>query len=391
MIPAVLPVYDRYDINISHAKGQYLYSLEGGKYLDMFAGYAALAFGHCHPKLVEALTDQAHKLWHISNRFKIPGLFEYSQRLVDNSFADTVFIANTGAEAVEGIIKMARRYFNAQDQRHRFRILTFEGAFHGRTLAAATAGSKEKIEGFEPAVAGFDRVAWNDINAFKAAITDHTAGVLIEPIQGEGGMRPASPDFLREVARICREKGMLLLLDEVQCGMGRTGHLFAYEYYGIKPDLVALAKGLGAGFPISACLATESVGKHMKYDSHGSTYGGNPLAIAVATTVLNLMSEKGFLEHVQTVGEYFKTQLEQLKMQFPNIIEEITGTGLMLGIRLKPKFTARQVAKSCLDHFMLSIYAGNNVLRVTPALNIEKEHCDEAIDKFTRVFQELKD
>lgn len=390
MIPAVLPVYDRYDIDISHAKGHYLYAKDESKYLDMFAGYAALAFGHCHPKLVAALTEQAQKLWHISNRFKIPGLFEYSERLVGRSFADTVFIANTGAEAVEGIIKMARRYFNANGQKERYRIITFDGAFHGRTLAAATAGSKEKIMGFEPAVDGFDRVAWNDIEAVKRTITDKTAGILIEPIQGEGGLRPATHEFMKDLEKLCKEHKILLLLDEVQCGMGRTGHLFAYEYYNIKPDLVALAKGLGAGFPISACLATESVGKHMTYDSHGSTYGGNPLGIAVASVVLNLMSEKGFLEHVVEVGDYFKAQLMQLKTKFPNVIAEVRGTGLMLGLKLQPEFTARVVAKKCLDHHLLCIYAGDNVLRITPALNIEKEHCDEAVEKFSSVFEELK-
>lgn len=389
MMPALLPVYERADIEFTHAMGVYIFDKSGRKYLDFAAGYAAMALGHCHPKLVDALCNQAHKLWHLSNKYKIPGLVEYCQRLLDLSFADTVYIANTGAEAVETMIKMARRYFNEKGQK-KYRFITFDGAFHGRTMACISAGSAEKIVGFEPAMDGFDRVAWNDIEAVKSAITEETAGILIEPIQGEGGMRANSEEFMKQLREICDKHALLLMLDEVQCGMGRTGFMFAHEMYGVKPDLVALGKGLGAGFPISACLATEAVGRAMKVGSHGSTFGGNPLAVAVGNAVLDIMTEKQFLDNVKRMSSYLKSRLEELQSKHKEVIECVTGRGLMLGIQLKEGRDVELANKYCYDEFILATPASNNVLRITPPLVITEAHCDEAFEKLDKVFTRME-
>lgn len=390
MISALLPVYERADIDFSHALGVYVFDTEGGKYLDFSAGYAALAFGHCHPKMVEALTKQASRIWHLSNKYKIPGLVEYCKRLCDVSgFADTAFVANTGAEAVECAIKMGRRYFNEKKQYNRYRFITFEGAFHGRTMACISAGSEEKVKGFEPSLDGFDRVTWNDFEAVKAAVTENTAGILIEPIQGEGGMRMADPEFMQNIAKLCKEKDMLLILDEVQCGMGRTGHMFAYQMYGITPDIVALGKGLGGGFPVSACIATAKVGKAMYVNSHGSTFGGNPLAISVASCALDLLNSD-FLQRVRKVSTYLRQALEDLKYKYPDVIKEITGCGLMLGIVLHEKYDCNIASKLCLKEHLMSMPASNNVLRITPPLIITEEHCNEAIAKYEKVFLNMK-
>lgn len=390
MISALLPVYERADIDFSHGLGMYVFDVNGGKYLDFSAGYAALAFGHCHPKLVEALTKQAGKLWHISNKYKIPGLLEYCKRLCEVSgFADTAFIANTGAEAVECAIKMGRRYFNEKKQFNRYRFITFEGAFHGRTMACISAGSEEKIKGFEPPLDGFDRVPWNDLEAVKAAVTENTAGILIEPIQGEGGMRMADHEFMQGIAKLCKEKGMLLILDEVQCGMGRTGHMFAYQMYGVTPDIVALGKGIGGGFPVSACIATAKVGSAMYVSSHGSTFGGNPLAVSVASCALEMMDDE-FLRRIRKTSAYLKERLDGLMRMHPDVIKEITGCGLMLGIVLDEKYDCNIASKMCLSEYLMSMPASNNVLRITPPLIVNEEHCDEAIAKFEKVIGHLK-
>jgi len=389
MIPVILPLYDRSDIEFTHGSGAYLFAKDGKQYLDFAAGYAALALGHCHPRMVEALTNQAKKLWHLSNRYTIPGMEEYSKRLVDMSFADTVFIANSGAEAVECMIKMARRYFNEKGETHRYRLITLDGAFHGRTLAAASAGAKEKIQGFEPAVDGFDRVPWNDLVALQNAIAPTTAGILMEIVQGEGGMRAQQQEYMAEVKNLCERNGLLLLVDEVQSGMGRTGNMFAYEMYGIKPDLMALGKGLGSGFPISACLATEAVGKAMKRNSHGSTFGGNPLAIAVGSTVLDIMEEPTFLPHIRAISHYLKEKLDHLRMDHADKIEEITGVGLMLGIKLKAHLDVEQFSELCREELLLSIPAGQNTMRITPPFIIEEKQCDEAIEKFDRALKKF--
>lgn len=379
MISPILPLYDRANIDFTHGKGMYLFDKRDRKYLDFAAGYAAMAFGHCHPKLVKTMQEQAEKLWHISNRFKIPGLYEYSKRLCDNTFADTAFIANSGAEAVECMIKMCRRFFNEQGKKDKYHIITFDGAFHGRTLATASAGSEEKIKGFEPAVQGFHRVPFHDLDAVKKAITKNTAGILIEPIQGEGGMRAHDNLFMKELRALCDKEDILLLVDEVQCGMGRTGFFTACEMYGIEPDLMALGKGLGSGYPISACLATEKVGNAMPPQSHGSTFGGNPMAVAIGMKVLDGLLAPEFLPHVNEMARYLKDKLDILAGTHPEYIEEITGRGLMMGIRFKKEIDNYKYSALCAENGLLTIPASRNVIRITPPLIIEKNHIDEGV------------
>lgn len=385
----ILPLYERADIEFEYGKGVYLYASNGKKYLDFAAGYAANSLGHCHPDMVDALTKQANKFWHLSNRYRIPGMLEYSKKIVENSFADSLFIANSGAEAVECMIKMARKYFNAKGKKNQYRLITLEGAFHGRTLACATAGSAEKIKGFEPAVDGFDRVPFHDMDAIKRSITSATAGVMIEPIQGEGGMREHSDEFMKELRKVCDKAGILLLVDEIQCGMGRTGWLFAHEMYGVKPDLCALGKGLGSGFPISACLATAKVAKAMETGTHGSTFGGNPLAIAVGNVVWDILADKEFLENVRKTSKYLREELEVLAKKHSKYIEGITGRGLMVGIKIKKQFDIDQLTDHCRDELLLSIPASNNVLRFTPPLTITEKHCDEAVKKLEKALEKL--
>jgi acetylornithine/N-succinyldiaminopimelate aminotransferase len=389
MIPALLPVYDRVDVDFSHGIGAYLFDLKGNKYLDFSSGYAALALGHCHPRMVESLTTQANKLWHTSSKYKVIGLAEYCKRITEISFADTLFVANSGAEAVECMIKMARRYFNAKGKLNKYRIITFEGAFHGRTIGCISAAAEDKIRGFEPALDGFNHIKWNDLDAVKAAITEDTAGIMIEPIQGEGGMRECSEEFMKGLRSLCDKHDILLMLDEVQCGMGRTGYMFAHEMYGVRPDIITLGKGLGSGFPISACLTTEAVGKCMFVGSHGSTFGGNPLAVAIGHTVLDVILEPGFLDNVKKISAYLRGRLEELAEKYPNIIDRITGKGLMLGINLKAQYDAEIASKVCFDEHLLSMSASNNVLRITPPLIINQAHCDEAFEKLDRVMQKL--
>lgn len=385
MIPAVLPIYNRMEIDCDHASGAYIYTKHGERYLDFAAGYAANSLGHCHPHLIAALTKQTSIVWHLSNFYHIPGLAEYSKRLLSLSFADTCFIANSGAEAAECMIKMCRKYFNVQPNNRRYRIITLGGAFHGRTMAACSS-NPEKLAGFEPGLPGFDMVPWGDITALEQAISDETAAIMLELIQGEGGMRAASLDYVQHVRFLCDKHGLLLLDDEVQCGMGRTGKLFAYEQYGITPDLMALGKGLGCGFPISACLATEKVGKAMQAGTHGSTFGGNPLAIAVGNAVLDMMTQIDFLPHVNKIAAYLSYQLDELLRTYPEVIKEITGIGLMRGIALHPQHDAYALNKQLFNHKLLLVPAGNNVLRITPPLIIDEVDCDFAIYVLDKVF-----
>jgi len=390
MVDQVLPVYDRAKVNFKSGKGMYIFDADGNSILDCSAGYAALALGHCHPKMVSALTEQAAKLWHVSNRFTVPGLKEYTKRLCDISFAETVFVANTGAEAVECMIKMARRYYDEKYKGKgvkKYRIITFDGAFHGRTYAAISAGAPKMIKGFEPPLPGFDRVPWNDIEAVKDAITEETAGVLIEPIQGEGGMRAASEEFMKELRSICDKNNILLMLDEVQCGMGRTGYMFAHEMYDIKPDIVALGKGIGAGFPLSACLATAEVGSAMYAGSHGSTFGGNPLALAVGNVVLDELLDPSFLPNVRKISVYMRSKLEYLAERYPSVIDAITGKGLMLGININSKYDAELMFEIGLSNNVICMPASGNILRVTPPLIITQKHIDEMTDKLEAVIK----
>ena len=366
---ALLPTYARSELAFARGDGAYLFTTEGERYLDFASGVAVTALGHAHPHLVAALTEQAKKLWHVSNLHRIPEQERLAARLCAATFADMVFFANSGAEAVECAIKAARRYHFKHGAPERYRLITFEGAFHGRTLATIAAGGQGKhLEGFGPAVQGFDQVASFDIGAVEAAIGDETAGILIEPIMGEGGMREISWRFLQDLRALADEKGILLLLDEVQTGIGRTGKLFAHEWAGITPDIMASAKGLGGGFPVGACLMTEAVGSAMTAGSHGSTFGGNPLAMSVGNAVLDVVLEDGFLDHVAKMGLRLKQRLAALKDEHGEIIEEVRGQGLMLG--LKCKLPNQKLIEALRARKMLSVQAGDNVVRLLPPLII---------------------
>ncbi|MGZ8417074.1 MAG: acetylornithine transaminase [Methyloceanibacter sp.] len=366
---ALLPTYARSELAFARGDGAYLFTTEGECYLDFASGVAVTALGHAHPHLVAALTEQAKKLWHVSNLHRIPEQERLGARLCAATFADMVFFANSGAEAVECAIKAARRYHFKHGAPERYRLVTFEGAFHGRTLATIAAGDQAKhLEGFGPPVEGFDQVASFDIGAVEAAIGDETAGILIEPIMGEGGMREISWRFLQDLRALADEKGILLLLDEVQTGIGRTGKLFAHEWAGITPDIMASAKGLGGGFPVGACLMTEAVGSAMTAGSHGSTFGGNPLAMSVGNAVLDVVLEDGFLDHVAKMGLRLKQRLAALKGEHGEIIEEVRGQGLMLG--LKCKLPNQKLIEALRARKMLSVQAGDNVVRLLPPLII---------------------
>jgi acetylornithine/N-succinyldiaminopimelate aminotransferase len=377
---ALLPTYARSDLVFERGEGAYLITPDGARYLDFGSGVAVTSLGHAHPHLVEALTNQAKLLWHVSNLHRIPGQERLAERLCRASFADRVFFANSGAEAVEGAIKVARRYHAKHGTPERYRLITFEGAFHGRTLATIAAGGQAKhLEGFGPPVDGFDQVAACDIKQVEATIGDATAGVLIEPIMGEGGMREVSWSFLRDLRTLCDEKAILLLLDEVQTGIGRTGRLFAHEWAGITPDILAVAKGLGGGFPLGACLTTEAVGECMTPGSHGSTFGGNPLAMAVGNAVLDVVLAPGFLDHVTDKGLRLKQRLAALKDEHNTIIEEVRGQGLMLGLKCKVPNT--RLVQALRDGGMLTVPAGDNVVRLLPPLIVDVAEIDAAATK----------
>ncbi|HXZ68883.1 MAG TPA: aspartate aminotransferase family protein [Alphaproteobacteria bacterium] len=384
MISPVLPTYARADLAFERGEGAYLTSTDGRTFLDFGAGVAVNAFGHANPRLIDALTTQAKKVWHTSNLYRVPGQEKLAARLVERTFADTVFFCNSGAEACELAIKMTRRYHFASGNPQRNRIITFEGAFHGRTLATIAAGGNAKyLEGFEPKMDGFDQVPLNDLAAVKAAITDGTAGVLIEPMQGEGGIRVADASFLRALRQLCDENGLLLVYDEVQCGFGRTGKLFAYEWSGAVPDIMAIAKALGGGFPVGACLATEKAGAPMTPGTHGSTYGGNPLAMAVANEAFSIVTEPDFLAHVQRIGLRLKQRLAELKDSYPSVIEEIRGQGLLLGLKLKVPNS--DFVNAMYGEGVLTIVAGENVVRIMPPLIIGEAEIDEAMAALSKV------
>jgi acetylornithine/N-succinyldiaminopimelate aminotransferase len=386
----LLPVHKRFDVTFSRGEGVYLFS-EGKKYLDFGAGIAVNALGHCHPKMVAAITNQAQRLWHVSNIYNVHELNKYADKLVANTFADYVFFCNSGAESLECVIKMIRRHFYVQNQPQKNRIITFTGAFHGRTMATISAAAKAKyLEGFEPALPGFDNVEFGNIEAVKNAITENTAGILIEPIQGEEGIRVSDKKFISELRKICDEKKLLLAFDEVQCGMGRTGHLFAYEFYNVKPDLIASAKAIAGGFPLGACLATADAASGMTIGVHGTTYGGNPLAMAVADAVLDVILEKDFLKNVQKHGELLQKGLKKLQSKFPEIIEEVRGVGLMLGLKINQKFENVEVVKKLIESGLLTIPAGQNVIRILPPLIITEKHIAEALDKIEQTLSSVR-
>ncbi len=385
----LLPVHKRFDISFSHGKGVYLFS-DDRKYLDFGAGIAVNALGHCHPKMVEAITKQANKLWHVSNIYNVNELNNYAEKLVNKTFADYVFFCNSGAESLECAIKMIRRHFYTKGETNKYRIITFTGAFHGRTIATISAAAKRKyLEGFEPVLPGFDNVEFGNIEAVRKAIDKNTAGILIEPIQGEEGIRVSDKKFLQELRQLADEKNLLLAFDEVQCGMGRTGHLFAHDYYSVKPDIVATAKAIAGGFPLGACLATKDAANGMTIGVHGTTYGGNPLAMAVAESVLDIMLEKDFLENVRKISNELKTGLKNLKNKFPDIIVEIRGVGLMLGIKFNQKIDNAKMVEKFIENELLTIPAGENVIRILPPLIITSDHVKEALDKMEKSFLTL--
>jgi acetylornithine/N-succinyldiaminopimelate aminotransferase len=357
--------------------------------LDFGAGIAVNALGHAHPHLVQALTDQAQKVWHISNLYQNPEGERLARRLTEATFADLVFFSNSGAEALEASIKMARKYHSANGQPERFRIITFEGAFHGRTLATIAAGGQKKyLEGFGPKVEGFDQVPFGDDEALKAAITPDTGAILIEPVQGEGGIRPVPTERLRALRKLCDERGMLLMFDEVQTGVGRTGKLFAHEWAGISPDIMAVAKGIGGGFPMGACLATAEAAKGMTVGVHGTTFGGNPLAMAVGNAVLDVVLAPDFLDGVQKLGLLLKQRLAELKDRHPAVIAEVRGQGLMVGI--KTHIPNTDLAKAAESEDLLLIAAGDNVVRLLPPLVISEADLSEAVDRIDRACARLE-
>lgn len=380
MTSPLLPTYARAELSFEKGEGPWLYGRDGQRYLDFGAGIAVNALGHAHPHLVKALTEQASKVWHTSNLFQIPEGERLAQRLVENTFADVVFFSNSGAEANEAAVKMARRYHYVNGNPERFRIITFEGAFHGRTLGTIAAGGQAKyLEGFGPKVEGFDQVPFDDLEALKAAIVPETAALLIEPIQGESGIRTASNAYLRELRALCDQHGLLLIFDEVQTGVGRTGKLFAYEWTGVTPDIMSVAKGIGGGFPLGACLATAEAAKGMTVGTHGTTFGGNPLAMAVGNAVLDVILEPGFLQHVERMGLLLKQRMAELKDRHPTVISEVRGLGLMMGLRTVVPNT--EFIAAARNHKLLAIGAGDNVVRLLPPLIISDADISEAFNR----------
>jgi acetylornithine/N-succinyldiaminopimelate aminotransferase len=377
---ALYETFARAPLAFDRGEGTWLVADDGRRFLDFAGGIAVNSLGHGHPQLVAALTEQAGKLWHTSNLYEIPGQRRLGERLVAATFADKVFFTNSGAEALECAIKTARRYQYVSGHPEKFRTITFEGAFHGRTLATIAAGGQEKyLEGFGPKVDGFDQVPFGDIAAVEKAITPQTAAILIEPIQGEGGIREVPTAFLKRLRELCDQHGLLLIFDEVQCGIGRTGKLFAYEWTGVTPDLMAIAKGIGGGFPVGACLATDEAAVGMTAGVHGTTFGGNPLAMAVGNAVLDVVLEDGFLDEVKRKALLMKQGLAAISDEFPEIIESVRGTGLMLGLKCKVPNTA--VNGAVRQEEMLAVPAGDNVVRLLPPLTVTDDEIREALSR----------
>ena len=383
MTPSVLPTYNRAPLAFVTGHGSWLTSTDGTRYLDLGAGIAVNVLGHTHPALVAAVTEQAAKLWHVSNLYRIPEQERLADMLVDQTFADTVFFTNSGTEAAELAIKMARKYHSNNDQADRIEIIAFEGAFHGRSTGAiAAAGSEKMVKGFGPLMPGFRQLAWGDHDALRAAITTRSCAVIIEPIQGEGGIRVVPDQCLKGLRDLCDETGTLLIFDEVQCGMGRTGKLFAHEWAGITPDIMMVAKGIGGGFPLGAVLATENASSGMVVGTHGSTYGGNPLACAVGAAVMGIVAQDAFLDQVSQRAAQFRQGLEGLVAQYPTVFEGVRGQGLMLG--LKCAAPNGDVVKAAYAQHLLTVPAADNVVRLLPALNIPAEDIAEAIARLDR-------
>jgi acetylornithine/N-succinyldiaminopimelate aminotransferase len=379
----LLPVFARVDLGFERGEGAWLISTTGERYLDFTSGVAVNALGHAHPHLVAALQEQATKLWHMSNLFKSPDGDRLAARLCEQSFADFVFFCNSGAEALECAIKVARRYHAAKGHPERYRLVTFEGAFHGRTLGTlAATGSAKYLEGFGPPLDGFDQVAHGDLEAVKKAIGPQTAGILIEPVQGEGGVRTAPPAFFKALRQLCDDNGLLLIFDEVQTGMGRTGDLFAYKRLGVTPDIMPLAKALGGGFPIGACLATAEAASGMTPGSHGSTFGGNPLAIAAANAVLDVMLKPGFFDHVQKMSLLLKQKLASVVDRYPSVLSEVRGEGLLIGV--KAVVPSGDLVTALRDQKLLTVGAGDNVVRFLAPLIVSESEIEESVQRLER-------
>ena len=384
-----MPTYARADLAFERGEGAWLTATDGERYLDFAAGVAVNVLGHAHPHLVAALTEQAKKVWHVSNLYRIPEGERLAERLCRESFADVVFFANSGAEAMEGAIKTARKFHSANGAPERFRIIAFEGAFHGRTLATLAAGGQKKhLDGFGPVVEGFVHLALEDAAAVRREVGPETAAILIEPMQGEGGVRMPSIAFLKTLRQICDEHGLLLIFDEVQTGVGRTGHLFAYQKTGVTPDIIALAKGLGGGFPLGACLATAEAAKGMTAGTHGSTFGGNPLAMAAGNAVLDVVLAPGFLERVQQTALLFKQRLAEVKDRHPAVIAEVRGDGFLIGLRaLVP---AGDLVDALRAERLLTVAAGDNVVRLLPPLIVGEPEIAEAVAWLDRAAARLE-
>ncbi|NDW47930.1 aspartate aminotransferase family protein [Ruegeria sp. PrR005] len=381
MIPSVLPTYNRAPLHFVKGEGAWLTEADGRRFLDLGSGIAVNALGHAHPALVKALTDQAQNLWHVSNLYHIPQQQALADKLVEHTFADTVFFTNSGTEACELAVKMARKYFYDKGQPERVEILTFDGSFHGRSSAGiAAAGSEKMVKGFGPLLPGFVHLTFGDLDGVTNAITEKTAAILIEPVQGEGGIRPVPDVELKALRQICDDHGLLLILDEVQCGMGRTGRLFAHEWAGITPDIMMVAKGIGGGFPLGAVLATEEAASGMTAGTHGSTYGGNPLGCAVGCAVMDHIADPTFLAEVNRKAALLRQRLEGLVAAHPDVFEEVRGSGLMLG--LKCKAPNLDVVKAGYDNLVITVPAADNVIRLLPPLTLTEDDIAEA---FTRL------
>lgn len=383
-----MPTYARTDLVFERGEGAWLTTQDGKRFLDFNSGIAVNALGHAHPHLVKALKNQAAKFWHCSNLYRIDGQERLAERLTTNSFADQVFFCNSGAEALECAIKTARRYHQAGGNPEKYRIITASNAFHGRTLATLAAGGQAKhLEGFGPTVEGFDHVPFGNLNEARAAVTAETAAVLVEPVQGEGGLAVATSDYLKGLRAMADEFGLLLIYDEVQCGMGRTGDLFAYQDSGVAPDIMSLAKALGGGFPVGACLATAEAAQHMTPGTHGSTFGGNPLAMAAANAVLDVIMEDGFMARVGEASTKLRTGLDQIVADHEAVFSEVRGRGLMLG--LKCEVPNGDVVAKLIEHGMLTVVAGDNVLRLLPPLTVTDSDIDAALTKLADVAGEM--
>ncbi|MBV9527553.1 aspartate aminotransferase family protein [Sphingomonas sp.] len=388
-ITPLMPVYPRSPVRPVRGEGVYLYGEQGERYLDFAAGIAVNLLGHGHPVLTKAIQDQAATLMHVSNLYGSPQGEAFAQRLVDLTFADTVFFTNSGAEAVECAIKTARRYHYAKGNPHKHNLITFSNAFHGRTMATISATDQAKLrDGFAPLLTGFTVVDFNDLDAALAAIDENTAGFLVEPIQGEGGIRPATHEFLAGLRAACDERDLMLVFDEVQCGVARTGHLYAYEHYGVEPDIMASAKGIGGGFPMGACLATEKAAAVMVIGTHGSTYGGNPLAMAAGQAVFDVVANDEFLAEVRQKGERLRSALEQMIPNHDHLFDSVRGVGLMLGVKMKTD--SRAFVTYLRTRGLLTVAAGDNVVRVLPPLNIEESHIREFVETLSAAAAEYE-